>query len=294
MLPVAAAIAGCGFQPSGLELTTLERPPSVIGPPDASVMSAPLPEVPPPSPTEVDELVDAGGADVGSDVGGEARATANAAGPVLWLKFDEPEDGEHPRDDSGHYNRVTAHNVESRQAWVEGRRGAAFDLGAEGRDGYLEVTHSTSLAAIEDGLTIAVWLRRPCHSDPGDIVSHRSNTDQPAYELSLVHSHLRARLNTGLELTSPQEVPADRWVHLAFTYDRRVARLFVDGREVAASAHSAPIRPAATPLFIGAAETSTKMRNFLPDRLDELLLYARPLSAHDIRTLTTLDIPAFR
>lgn len=275
---------GCGFDAGGLPQVAPALP-STEPPPADRAADAGLPAVafdggavtspPPGSP-------DGGAGDAAS---GDAAALP---GPVLLLRFDDPAGTVHPRDDSGHGNQGTLHDLDERRAWVRGHRDGALDLGAGGRDGYLRFPSSASLNQIVPGLTIAVWLRRPPCSDPGVIVARAASAGGVIYRLALQHSHLRAQLTGGLDLTSPELLPADRWVHIAFTYDGTRARLYLDGDQVMSAVHGAALFADDTEVVVGAGQPSAQhdqMRDFLPDKLDDLVLYPRALSAEEIGRL---------
>jgi hypothetical protein len=82
-------------------------------------------------------------------------------------------------------------------------------------------------------------------------------------------------------LAAPEPLALGRWVHLAGTFDSRTMRLFVDGVEVAALDRPGPIHRSHFDLVIGGFEPGS--RAHFQGRLDEVRLFARALSAEEIR-----------
>ena len=93
---------------------------------------------------------------------------------------------------------------------------------------------------------------------------------------------LNERPGPRLNLTTEAKVMANRWTHLAFTYDGQAARLYIDGQVASIGAHSAPLPPVpGSPLLI-AADLRMDFRAPLFPRLDDVRLYDRgPLGRRD-------------
>ena len=83
--------------------------------------------------------------------------------------------------------------------------------------------------------------------------------------------------------------PAPRgvWTHLAGVYDGAVARLYVNGVEVASEPLTGTFAADTTPIILGGNgnDASGVPTELFPGRLDEIMLYARALSAPEIPEL---------
>jgi hypothetical protein len=96
--------------------------------------------------------------------------------------------------------------------------------------------------------------------------------DKPCFEVPLTDwSH---------HLTGPEPLLLGRWVHLAGTFDGKVMRLYVDGREVATMDRPGPIRPNHFRLHLGNYEEGH--RAFFTGLLDEVRIYSRALAAAEV------------
>ena len=88
---------------------------------------------------------------------------------------------------------------------------------------------------------------------------------------------------------SPQANPTSMrtWIHLAGVYDGTMVRFYVDGAEVASAALTGTFVPDTTPIILGGNgnDASGVPTELFPGRIDELMLYARALSAAEIRQL---------
>lgn len=76
---------------------------------------------------------------------------------------------------------------------------------------------------------------------------------------------------------------ARRWQHVAATWDGRVARLWIDGAEVGCWPASAPVRPGAAPLRLGASGVEGLASLFLDADLAMPVIHDRALSADEVR-----------
>ncbi|MHC5019110.1 MAG: LamG domain-containing protein [Planctomycetota bacterium] len=81
------------------------------------------------------------------------------------------------------------------------------------------------------------------------------------------------------------------WTHVAYVYDGKLARLFVDGEPVATVAHAkkGPLLPGAGKLYIGAAGRGGKRTGYFRGCLDELRLSATARYKRSFQPRTRLD-----
>jgi len=82
-------------------------------------------------------------------------------------------------------------------------------------------------------------------------------------------------------LQAAAALPTGRWVHLAGTFDGQAMRIYVDGQECGSMERPGPVQPSEARLCLGSYDPGH--RSHFTGLLDEVRLYARALSAADIR-----------
>jgi len=180
-------------------------------------------------------------------------------------------------------------------SWAGGVSG--FALHFDGQNERVEVgTFDVSGSA----LTIAAWVfvDRFDHlplQDARFVSKARSTWDQDHFWMLSSYSdgqpRLRFRLRTsGYTTTLIADrgvLPAQRWVHVAATYDGSTMRLWQDGQEVGAVAKSGAIDgDGSVPVWIGDSPTQPGSRPFA-GRLDDVRLLARALGEQELRALAS-------
>ncbi len=179
--------------------------------------------------------------------------------------------------------------------WRLGRIGGA--LGLDGAKQWVEVQDSTSLdeIATRKQITIAAWVNKTATPISGDmLLSRHLSTDlsQEHYSLRLSTSGklsgaVRSTPLPYLNCEDPQVFMPSRWVHAAVTYDGATLRLYKDGGQVCSVVGPSNLTADNTPLIIGG---NVNNASGIPERklsglLDEVLIYARALSAAEITRL---------
>ena len=221
--------------------------------------------------------------------------------PVMWLTFDErfPSDG------------YLARPVGRELVAKPGRKGMGLFVGGNGD--WIDIDAPPGFDT-SHGLTLELWMRRESWVNP---YSKGAGTQQvAAVDLELEYKgHAEVRqVAFAMDVALPRErvgaalpehylfrpearagevriassravtIPAQQWTHVAVVYDRFLVdrmRLYVDGRQVARGMpwRSAPGFAAIRTVRIGtAAERNGAYRGMV----DELKLYARPLSEEEI------------
>ncbi len=157
--------------------------------------------------------------------------------------------------------------------------------------------------------TISMWLNAP-ESVERAVIFHRSQawTDAGSrgYELLIEHGKLSAALihfwpGNAMRIVSNETLPIDRWTHLAMRYDGSSTaaglNLFVDGQQVDCQV----IRDGLTKHIVGgpsndnspAVDLTLGQRfrdvGFKGGQVDEVKVYARELSALELRALYVRD-----
>jgi hypothetical protein len=228
--------------------------------------------------------VDAGVPDVG---GGGVQMDAQAPDPALvaYWKLDE-QGAMVASDSSGKNNPAALIQLPAATAWTLGRIGGAVEL--PGGGAHLRVASSVSVNGIFRAVTVAAWVLRPAGAGPAARATVLSR--QGAYALGFdgdiprwavtVDARPMPAVVQGLEPAA-----RGRWIHMAGTFDGNQARLFVDGREVAALVFSGTIGSSMVPLTLGARLATTMADEAHVGRLDDVRLYARALAPAEIAAL---------
>jgi hypothetical protein len=170
--------------------------------------------------------------------------------------------------------------------WTAGVAGTALDF--TGTDDLLLIPDDPSLDA-SDAITIAAWLR-PSAQASRYVIKKARKGQVDGYELSLSSGGaLYVRFNeassgNALKLSSSISYPTDgSWMHVAVTFDGQTIWLYLDG--VPNNSLDAPglvIAANDLPLSIGGQDDGVRPYD---GTVDEVHLYARALSALDIKSL---------
>jgi len=195
-------------------------------------------------------------------------------------------------DSSGRGNDGVLHGLDANSAWVGGRSQGALQTA---HVGWVQVALTPSIDAIVDRVTVSAWVDQEGTITAADIfgtaLSRQMGTSEDQYyHLSLLLGRPTLFITTEVGYVSPgapDTIPRDTWVHLAGTYDGAVARLYVDGAEVASEPQSGSFAPDTTPIILGGNgnDGSGVPTELFPGRIDELMLFSRALSASEIAQL---------
>jgi hypothetical protein len=196
-------------------------------------------------------------------------------------------------DSSGRGNEGALHNLDTTTAWVAGRSLGALEIA---HSGWVQVAPSPSIDAITDHITLSVWvsLEGTINSTDmwGTALSRQTGTTTDQHYHIAIFMDGRPSLflitvSGYVIIKAPTPAPKDTWVHIAGVYDGTTARLYVDGAEVASQALTGVFAPDTTPVILGGNgnDASGVPTELFPGRVDELMLYARALSATEIGQL---------
>ena len=211
-----------------------------------------------------------------------------AAGPlIVSLPLDEGS-GSTAVDVSGNGNNGSLVNGPVR---TSGKWNGALTF--DGIDDTLLITDSPTLDATSSGITVAAWVKRSSNKrDWVSIVSRQQgNTFNEHFYLGFSPTGQFAwfvRTANGYSGPSVGGIaPLGQWVHVVGTYDGSFVRLYVNGLQQFAVAHSGAIAPDTTGITIGAshnnaAHTPTEA---LHGGVDELRIHQGALSLAEVRTL---------
>lgn len=195
-------------------------------------------------------------------------------------------------DSSGRGNQGALRNLDTGTAWVAGRSQEALDIA---HTGWVQVAPSPSIDSISDQVTLCAWANLEGSITASDIfgtvLSRQIGTSiDQHYHLSIsMDRRPTLFITTGTGYVSPQASAAQTrtWIHLAGTYDGTMVRLYVDGAEVGSEALTGTFLSDTTPVILGGNgnDDSGIPTELFPGRMDELMLFARALSAAEIGQL---------
>ena len=207
------------------------------------------------------------------------------AGLVAYWPFDEGI-GDHAADASGHDNVAIIRHGD----WGDGHRGRALQMSGDNA-GIVTVALSQSLRSTADHITIMAWTYRTAQHNVA-VVSHGYPTlffgfHGPRFKWQFKRANGRIMAC----YADPKYVAAtDRWIHVAATYNGWVARLYADGVEVCSRwSWGSQAMPEAPFTMSGYLDDSGAIVDEITGRIDDVRIYARALSAAEIREVAGIQ-----
>jgi hypothetical protein len=252
--------------------------------------------------------VDAGGPEVERDTEPPPVVSVDA-GPVdmrlpagvelgrnleIYLRLDEGDRSLNTADGAGKGANAALVSLDVGRAWIPGVRGNGLHFPGD-VPGWLRVSGNV-LNTLTDNFTFSVWIRSNGGTDaPSNrrtILARRSiGAGGFLYSLHLAGNRPGLYINSSnganANFVSTQTLPSNKWAHLALVYDRQVARLWLDGRNVGEQVYMLTLPPENSPLCVGASEDPSPgtATDPLGADLDEIAIYDRALSAEEIQAL---------
>jgi hypothetical protein len=218
-----------------------------------------------------------GEGEVGADM--EAPIQTPKQGPVAAYSFDEGE-GITAEDASGNGHEGTIEGA----GWTRGRYGDALRfVQNEGRQ-CVTVADSPDLR-LEEEFTLEAWVRPEEWLGGSSIVSKELEPGSgQSYSLGIGFTEY-GRVEGWSEdevVYSPEPIEEDVWTHVAYTYDGRRARIYLDGELVSDKAVGPRELASTGPLEIGC--DSPELGAQFSGRIDEVRLYDRALDGGEVDT----------
>jgi hypothetical protein len=183
-------------------------------------------------------------------------------------------------------------NLDAASAWVNGGP-EGIALSPQGK-GYVDVPESSSIDSITTQVTVAAWIYLDqMNTDYATAISRQIGGGLG----QLYHLSINSTQHAGLWISptesnfkfvaGPEAMPLQTWIHLAGTWDGSVARLYVNGTEVANGAVSGPFVAETNPVVLGGNGNGgdRAVSELVPGRLSDVMLYRRSLSAIEIARL---------
>ncbi len=193
----------------------------------------------------------------------------------------EIEEGGHLTDSSPNDCRLRCENV----SLEAGRGGKVLRCGAGGA-----VASAPKPFFHPGGITVSLWCKPSEEKQSDRWMLNTVNRGTDGYRLGFgggypVWQVPRERWSHGL--VGPDPLPVNEWSHVAATFDNRVMRLYVGGKEVAAKERHGFINPSKS-VTVGAHSAGLDRARFR-GWLDSVRVYRRVLSAEEIADLARDD-----
>jgi hypothetical protein len=252
----------------------------------AADATAPAPDAFPPEPVYGDT--------------GRPEVASPGGGVVMYLPLDEGTGAGVAEDASGNLAIGTLAGLDVRRAWVGGKFGSALRF-PRGGSASIRVSPVPSLNTVEMTWSLSVWVRLTGDMNgDGFIVSRRAQSSGGfIYAFGVTGGVARLRINSGngynLDMSAGSPIPRNDWVHLGVTFDKRIARIYMNGAPVAAQMYELGIPQEETPVYVGAGQLSAA--GMLGERyagdIDEIVMYNRVLPASEMAGLARGARPVF-
>jgi serine/threonine protein kinase len=202
-------------------------------------------------------------------------------GPVAYYPFNG-----NAKDESGTGNDGTVYGA-SLIADRAGHPGSAYSF--NGNDNYIDIGNDISLK-MADGWTVAVWVNASSYSPQYQNIISDHAPEGPFEERAFRFCGDRLQFIVGgnyghgssvyCEYSLPPNT-LNIWHHLVGTYDRKQARLYVDGVMVSSIDAVNPVPVNDLPVLIG----KSGWGEFFNGSLDEIYIYNRAISESKIQEL---------
>ena len=167
----------------------------------------------------------------------------------------------------------------------------------DGIDDYVDFGDKHSLTS---SFSLEAWVLQKAMVSSATIISKGNvkTTNKRGYHLALNNGkpNLTWYNNFGaalINLESPYVLAIDKWVHIAATYDGSIAKLFIDGLEVASGTLSGLPTNGTENFFIGAvynSDTPTVPKNNFYGYIDEVRIWNIALTVQQIREMMNQEI----
>ena len=202
-------------------------------------------------------------------------------GLVLNHHYDEGQ-GSLAADASGHGHDGEISNPE----WVDGKFGKALKFGGEGSDVFVTVESSAALNVNE--CTFMAWINADHWNGTRQIVGksvHGGCAGRTQYGLFSESGVFKLRFETenGRADISTDLPPTGEWVHIAFTNDGAMAKIYINGSSVVEGAVPGPLKKNDDPWRIG--QDCERLNYVFAGAIDEVRLWNRALTTADIGAL---------
>jgi hypothetical protein len=144
-----------------------------------------------------------------------------------------------------------------------------------------------SKTLFRDSITLAAWVY-PVARTGGEVVRRGEIPNSP-FALALSYSGdrlFKLKTTSGLQIIRKTGYMLNQWTFLVGTFDGNVMKFYIDGELYDTLAVAAPIDDLSAPIVVG-SRLQLPADTFA-GKIDDILIYNRPLSATDVRKLYDL------
>jgi len=172
-------------------------------------------------------------------------------------------------------------NPPAKEAQAPGQSTGNRVLSLDGQGDCMRVADSQSLQSFTEAITIEVWLKASSfYAEDGKINSViRKNIVSGAENFLLRFRNMdgspRAQMGLGEigTLGAPSEFAANKWYHVAGTYDGRTITVLVNGLAVASQNASGRLRIDQSDLYVGKGDPTFSSGEYFHGELDEIRIW---------------------
>lgn len=170
--------------------------------------------------------------------------------------------------------------------WVDGKFGKALRFGGEGSDVFVTVESTAALNVNQ--CTFMAWINadhwngvrqivgKSVHGGCGGRTQYGLFSESGVFKLRVETENGRADISTDLP-------PTGEWVHVAFTNDGAMAKIYINGSSVVEGAVPGPLKKNDDPWRIG--QDCERLNYVFAGAIDEVRLWNRALTTADIGEL---------
>ncbi len=216
-----------------------------------------------------------------------------ARGVIGYWRVDERAGSTAARDLSAGVNPCALRRLDPNQAWTAGARGGAIALSGQG---WLECSQPRLFAAVDQELSISVWIKAAPSPGLRALVSRQLDDGRldrfylgidGGRQAVVFSSHLWKGI---LRHPLPPEAWS-RWIHLTAVHSADgVSKLYLDGREVVRrQTKGGSMAGGTNPLIVGGAingPPGAPAEERFEGGLDELVIYNRALTDGEVAALS--------
>ncbi len=171
-------------------------------------------------------------------------------------------------------------------------------------NGFARAEHNPGLA-VESDLSISLWVKPAAYGKRAGLVGKYFGEPvviggKPlgrSYSLKIVGGYpevyvsAAGDLETTVTLRGSRPLPLDKWTHVAAVFEpSRSMRLYVNGQIDTARFNGVPdrIMKNESPILIGATYSVEDPEDFFTGSLDEVRIYAKPLTPREVTSLSRI------
>lgn len=218
--------------------------------------------------------------------------SADLRRPVLHFRFDEP----------GGRKALDSSPTRNHAILAGGIRRSGGSVVLDGVSGHLIARGHRALDSIRDGISVSAWVSRTAAGSSGylAIVGRRFGPGPDDLWSLFYNAGTKAEYGFGVRTSNgplyvygpSSNADVDAWTHVAGVYDGATVTLYRNGIAIASARHNGAIPTERTPVLVGAGDNGAAgVGEFLAGRLDDVRVYAQPLSPQQVLEVMEAERP---